>query len=212
MRTAHKINNKMICVECEQNIVQRVWVIADETEIDKEPQNGWFLQYYPSGIVAVAGQYTNGKMDGKWTYFHGNGELKNTFHVKNGVMDGPFLEYNESEIEITNGQYKDGKKDGEWTWRYETGELKEIGNYKDDLLHGPYVAYYKNGKIREKGKYSKGKLHGEYDTYFADGKHRAHGTNVNGKARRITVHGNLDELVKELNEYDPSTLLKQIKE
>ncbi len=80
------------------------------------------------------------------------------------------------------------------------------------MLHGPYVAYYKNGNIREKGKYSKGKLHGEYDTYFADGTHRAHGTNVQGKARRITVNGNLDKLVKELNEHDPSTLLKQTKE
>lgn len=212
MRTAHKINDKLVCIETEQKIVQRIWEIKAETEIDKEPQNGWFLQYYPSGIVAVAGQYTNGKMNGKWTYFHGNGEIKNTFHVKNGIMDGPYTECNEAGIEIAKGQYNDGKKDGEWTWRYETGELKEIGTYKDDVLHGPYIAYYKNHHIREKGKYSKGKLHGEYTTYFADGSERAHGTNVNGKPRRITVNGNMDKLIKELKEQNPITLLTQTKE
>lgn len=212
MRTAHKINDKLVCIETEQKIVQRIWEIKAETEIDKEPQNGWFLQYYPSGIVAVAGQYTNGKMNGKWTYFHGNGEIKNRFQVKNGIMDGPYSEFNEAGIEIAKGQYNDGKKDGEWVWRYETGELKEIGNYKDDVLHGPYVAYYKNHHIREKGKYSKGKLHGEYTTYFADGSERAHGTNVNGKPRRITVNGNMDKLIKELKEQNPITLLTQTKE
>ena len=212
MRTAIKLNDKLICVESEQNIVQRVWVIENETDIDKDPQNGWFLQYYPSGIVAVSGQYINGKMDGKWVYFHGNGEIKNTFQVKLGVMDGPYIECNEASVEITNGQYKDGKKDGEWIWRYETGQLKEIGHYKDDILHGPYAAYYKNGNIREKGKYSKGKLHGEYDTYFVDGTERAHGTNVHGKPRRTTINGNMDKLIKELKENEPITLLTQNKE
>ena len=198
MRTAHKINDKLVCIETEQKIVKRIWEIQNETEIDKEPENGWFLQYYPSGIIAVKGQYENGKMQGKWEYFHGNGEIKNIFLVKNGIMDGPYTECNEAGIEIAKGQYKDGKKDGEWVWRYETGELKEIGNYKDDVLHGPYIAYYKNHHIREKGRYSKGKLHGDYVTYFADGTERAHGTNVNGKPRRITVNGNIDKIIQQL--------------
>lgn len=198
MRTAHKINDKLVCIETEQKIVQRVWDIQDETEIDKEPQNGSFVQYYPSGIIAVKGQYENEKMQGTWEYYHGNGEIKNRFAVKNGIMDGPYIEFNEAGIDIAKGQYKDGKKDGEWVWRYETGELKEIGNYKDDVLHGPYVAYYKNGNVREKGRYSKGKLHGEYTTYFADGTERAHGTNVNGKPRRITVNSNIDKIIQQL--------------
>ena len=196
MRTALKINNKLLCIESDQGIVQRIWEIKDE--IDKDPQNGIFIQVYPSGLIAVHGQYKDGKMDGTWEYYHGNGEIKNRFDVKNGIMHGPYSEFNEAGIEIAKGQYKDGKKDGKWTWRYETGELKESGTYKDDVLHGEFVCYYKNAAIREKGKYSKGELHGEYVTYFADGTERARGTNVKGKARRITVNGNIDTLIKQL--------------
>lgn len=56
MRTAHKINDKLVCIESDNGIVQKVWDIKDETEMDKEPQNGRFLQYYASGYLAISGQ------------------------------------------------------------------------------------------------------------------------------------------------------------
>lgn len=199
MRTIHKTNDKIFCIESDHGIVKKLWEIKDESEIEKEPQDGMFLQYYASGYVAISGQYKNGRMDGEWKYFHGNGELKNLFTCKDGIMHGDYIEVNEGGVEIINGHYENGLKTGKWTWKYDSGEIKETGSYKDDLLDGEFICYYKNGNIREKGKYSKGELHGAYETYFNDGSLRAKGTNVKGKPRRITTNSNIQIIINKLN-------------
>jgi antitoxin component YwqK of YwqJK toxin-antitoxin module len=72
------------------------------------------------------GSFKDGKKDGPWVNYWGNGQL------------------------YSRGTYKDGKLHGPWVSYWENGQLSDQGTYKDGKLHGPWVSYWENGNVWEK--------------------------------------------------------------
>ena len=82
-------------------------------------------------------------------YENGNGKLRESFHKKDGILNG---QYNESNIRggiKQIGKYKNGKKEGVWLYNGDdgitdydlTGSLRWVVTYKDGVLHGKFKVY-----------------------------------------------------------------------
>jgi antitoxin component YwqK of YwqJK toxin-antitoxin module len=69
-------------------------------------------------------------MNGKWTYYHKNGQMYGQGRFKDGERDGLFTYWHENGEKKEEGIYKKGKKYGEWTYWYENGQNRKI-TYKD---------------------------------------------------------------------------------
>ena len=88
------------------------------------------------------GGFKEGKKQGKWTYYHDNGQLK------------------------LKGEYQLGIRDGEWVFYSEKGHLLTKMFYKSGKLHGPFIEYFKNGKkVRAAGNYVNGKREGTWEFF-----------------------------------------------
>ncbi|MCH7411201.1 hypothetical protein MM239_17525 [Belliella sp. DSM 111904] len=75
--------------------------------------NGTRITYYVSGKKESEGNYTNGKPEGKWTYFHENGRI------------------------ASEGQMSEGKKEGNWRYFNMNGRLEQVIVFKDDEVVPP---------------------------------------------------------------------------
>ena len=77
------------------------------------------------------GKFIKGKKEGKWVYYHKNGQL------------------------YTKGNYKDGKReDGLQENYYENGQLKSRGAFKEGKIDGLYERYHDNGQLKNMGKFT----------------------------------------------------------
>ena len=100
----------------------------------EEPFTGKNLCKYENGQNKVEGNYKDGKLDGKWTWWYDNGQKDR------------------------EANYKDGNPDGKWTWWYENGQKMVEGNYKDGKGVGKWIRWHENGQIRSEENYKDGVL------------------------------------------------------
>lgn len=61
--------------------------------------NGWYVEFYPSGVVAVRGQLVAGQRAGLWMEYHPNGKIagQGTYSIKDGEKadDWAYFPHNE---------------------------------------------------------------------------------------------------------------------
>jgi antitoxin component YwqK of YwqJK toxin-antitoxin module len=114
-----------------------------------------------------------GGPDGPVETYYDNGQLEETWTLKDGCWDGPYEWYYENGQLRGRQTWKDGKLDGPFEWYYENGQLEWRGTWKEwalgPQLDGPYETYYENGRLREKRTWKDGKLDGPYETYHPNG-------------------------------------------
>ena len=67
------------------------------------------------------GTIRNGKKEGPWVYYYGNGQLS------------------------YKGTYKVGKKEGPWVYYHSNGQLSYKVTYKDNKKDGRWVRYWSDG-------------------------------------------------------------------
>ena len=72
-----------------------------------------------------SGSFKNGKRNGEWLTFYGNGQLQ-------------FLQ-----------TFKDGELDGLWESYYENGQLRRKGNFKDGKIDGLWETFNKDGSLEK---------------------------------------------------------------
>ena len=77
-----------------------------------------------------------------WTYWHANGQMKET------------------------GTYVNGEKDGQWTEWYDNGQVKIKESYKDNQKNGKWLLWYENGQIKTEGDYINNKKSGKWTTWY----------------------------------------------
>jgi antitoxin component YwqK of YwqJK toxin-antitoxin module len=150
---------------------------------DDEPYTGDVFELYEDGKKKLDGNYRNGLMNGKWTYYHENGQI----HGQGRFIDGDGSNPSESsgipfngrsgrwKFWYENGQkssektYKDGKQNGKWTEWYENGQKRGEGTFKDGKYDGLNANWYENGQKSFEGTYKNGILIGKYELWFEDG-------------------------------------------
>jgi len=90
--------------------------------------------YANTSQLYVTGKFKDGKLVGKWTWWHENGQMEKI------------------------GNYKDSKLDGKWTGWHENGQKYFEENFKDDENHGKSTMWLENGQKVGEGNYKDGKL------------------------------------------------------
>lgn len=139
------------------------------TTTDK-PYGEWTYFYQKSGLLLGKGTYSSaGKMEGTWTYYHENGNVKEKSEYKNGLREGS------AEYWWSNGEkrgsytYKADKLEGDFV-RYKYSGAKDMaGTFKAGQLNGIVTMYYSNDKERIVASYSNGKLNGDLKSYYWNG-------------------------------------------
>ena len=102
--------------------------------------NTTYYSYYPSDQIALVNKYKKvtkdgiqGSIkDGKWTYWHENGQ-------KNREEN-----------------YKDDKKNGKYTVWYENGQIAGEVSFKDDKPDGKYKGWDENGQLEKESNWKDG--------------------------------------------------------
>jgi antitoxin component YwqK of YwqJK toxin-antitoxin module len=69
-------------------------------------KHGPFKQYFDKNLIKGEGNYVNGLMEGKNTYYFPNG------------------------VQVASGFYKNGQKNGPWIYKEQDGKIKEKELYK----------------------------------------------------------------------------------
>ncbi len=146
--------------------------------------NGKFSEFWwndgKSGKF-VEGNYTDGKRDGKQTYYHANGQVARTVTYVDGKPDGQWTRYLEDGSRHRDVSYKAGKRDGTWTsYRKkeegdEDGQQKIVlqGAYKDGKRDGVWTGWHKNGKKMSEISYVKGVKSGFERSWYESGAKRS---------------------------------------
>jgi antitoxin component YwqK of YwqJK toxin-antitoxin module len=66
------------------------------------------------------------------TYFHDNGQVKQTGAYKNGKVEGNWTLYSETGQKMAQGEYSQGKKVGKWLF-WDANALNEV-DYADSRI------------------------------------------------------------------------------
>ena len=69
------------------------------------------------------GSIKNGKMEGVYVSYWGDGKLWGKGNYKNGAEEGEWISYYDNGQLSSKGSYKNGKREGEWISLRKTGEL-----------------------------------------------------------------------------------------
>ena len=115
------------------------------------------------------GSFKNGKKDGSWISYWGNGQLSFKGDYKNDKREGSWVRYWDNGQLNYKGDYKNGKREGSWVSYHENGQLNEKSYIKNGEKDGSWVRYWKNGQLRDKGDYKNGKKEGSWISYYDNG-------------------------------------------
>ena len=80
------------------------------------------------------GSLKNGKREGSWEGYWGNGQLLSKGAFKNGKEDGYWEYYWKNGQLLSKGDFRNGKEEGPW-----------VGFNKDGTVDSEYTGTYKNG-------------------------------------------------------------------
>ncbi|MCO5260301.1 MAG: hypothetical protein M9916_09175 [Crocinitomicaceae bacterium] len=107
--------------------------------------------------------------NGEMMTFYTTGTLKEWYHYKDGLKDGPFEEWSIYGYKTLSGSFVNGEKDGEWFFAYYSGKTDKISNYKNGKLDGPYKNFYEDGTLYAEGHYADGKKSGKWTWFTSAG-------------------------------------------
>ena len=168
---------------------------------DGKVVNSFLFDNY--GIKVGEGIITNeGKKEGKWKYFYGDGRVRAAGSYANNLETGKWEYYFSGGKTEQTGVFKQGKTDGLWQWYYADGTLKREEEYYEGRSEGIYVEYdtlgevmvngkyfdgqmeeewfYKVGDYTEKGKYVADLKDGKWQAFYADGTLKYEGSYTQG--------------------------------
>ncbi len=130
--------------------------------------DGKWTYYYPDGTLEMVGYFNRDKPDREWVWYYQTGIKKREEAYLMGKLEGPYVEYDSVENVILKGEYFDDVRVGEWF--YGVGDMIEEGNYELGEKDGEWKHYYaENGKIRFVGKFRKGDPDGTHKWYYPNG-------------------------------------------
>ena len=103
------------------------------------------------------GDIIDGKKNGKWIELYSNGNKKNQFVYKNGLLNGPYTLWYKNNIKGEYGFYKNDKKDRLIIKWDQKGKKYSSVTFKDGFYHGRIIFYKSNGEVKYEGIYHEGK-------------------------------------------------------
>ena len=142
-----------------------LWFIVGEGEL----YTGDVFSNYESGTLAVQGSIVNGVPQGKWTYWHENGQKKSEGNILYGTEEGLWVSWYENGEKKVEGSVNNGQIEGMWMYWYEDGSRKAVRNFKNGREHGFWQSWYENGQVSGSGNTFFGKQDGTWTKWDEDG-------------------------------------------
>ena len=142
---------------------------------------GLCRQMFKGGFVWKEYAFVEDTLDGRYTEYYANENLKNIVNYHKGVREGRTVEYYPNGSMRVTGPLHRGARQGEWRFYYDNGQLREIGTYEvleitdqnekeltdfidnwvDDKLvylkEGLWRYYDAQGKLTKETQFSKGR-------------------------------------------------------
>ena len=106
--------------------------------------------------------YKNGKMDGIFEKWYGNGQRAERGGYKLGLKEGEWIAWNQKGTAIFKGSFADGKENGIHLSWWENNQPQKSQDFKNGILNGISWETYKNGQKKFEGEYLEGKKEGEW--------------------------------------------------
>ncbi|WP_299213655.1 hypothetical protein [uncultured Dokdonia sp.] len=158
----------------EMNGVRQHFYEADESLIKYEylmkndDYDGFFKEYYSTGVLAKETTFENGTKQGAEKVYHLNGKLASEATFKDGEYEGPYKTYYPSGKLKSTGTYAEGLIIGNWKTYHTNEALSEEVIYENGKLEGPYLSYNREGTLLSNFLYRNGLIK-EYTYYAKDG-------------------------------------------
>ena len=129
---------------------------------DTAQMDGMFTGFYKNGQIKEQTSYKDGVIDGTRNLFYEDGKKMITETYRNGNFDGTYTSYHASGNMQSTGTYVKNIMSGLWHFYYDTvGEpIKESVTFADNVENGPFIEYYKTGEIAATGNYLNELEHG----------------------------------------------------
>ena len=155
-------------------IIQDMTSSTDEymrVEIKNGIAHGFFRGFYDEErtILKWETQFIDGKMEGEYTHYFEDGQVRFTANMKAGMLDGlRYCYYDTGELMHVH-HYEDGKEHGTLNSFYKNGMRVEIIPYINGMKNGVFRKYHNNGNLKQKGTFKNDKLNGILEEYNEDG-------------------------------------------
>jgi hypothetical protein len=146
--------NRIRINEAEKSILLEVESVERTTKADPALTYYW----YNSGVVhTTRGGFSGKLLNGRYTEFYLNKNLREQGIFKEGLKDGPWKQWAENGILIKLETWKEGTLNGPFTLYSTQGSVFKDGTYYKGLLDGRLkeyssadslvIRYYKRGKL-----------------------------------------------------------------
>jgi hypothetical protein len=129
-------------------------VLSKKNSFDAD-ENRTYYWYANNQILSTKGGFDGKLLDGKYSSFYLNNNLKESGNFKNGVKSGEWRSWYETGQLKESIRWKKGMRKGHCEMYNEKGEKILTSNYKNDLLNGKQLSY-QFGKVLFTKKYKKG--------------------------------------------------------
>ncbi|MEM7175742.1 MAG: hypothetical protein AAF443_07445 [Chlamydiota bacterium] len=117
-----------------------------EYTIDQEGKyQGAYQTWHGNGQLAYDYLYIDGEFEGEQREFFSSGQLMSAVTFQKGVKHGPFKQWHEDGSLAFQGQFREDNQDGEIVEFHPNGKLKRKSHYKNFLFDGPQEEWYENG-------------------------------------------------------------------
>jgi serine phosphatase RsbU (regulator of sigma subunit)/antitoxin component YwqK of YwqJK toxin-antitoxin module len=121
-------------------------------------------------IIVSEGIYLNGKKEGKWTDYYGNGNKKTILEYKENRPNGEATVFNDDGSIKETGTWLNNRWRGKYQLYYESGTIKQDFFFNDfGKREGKQLYYYPNGQLALEVNLVNGKEHGKYYKYTVEG-------------------------------------------
>ncbi len=106
------------------------------------------ILYYPNGLKASSGKYTNQLKEGLWLFYS----------------------FTEKDLLISEAEYKENKLNGLMINYYPDGKAAEKIRYRNNLKHGECLKYFPDGTVTLRTNYENGLINGRFEAFHENGK------------------------------------------
>jgi len=128
------------------------------------------------------GEMVDGKEDGKWTRWQGNGRKSSVVNYKNGRPDSEWISYWSDGSILSIGVWKEGRRIGEHRKYFENGGLRDLMQFDSSgLYHGKSKSWWKNGNQFGERTWIHGKQTGKGYAWWESGRIRVESKMLNDK-------------------------------
>ncbi len=161
----------------------------DINEVDAEGRRqGLWKVYDGNGNLKFEGNFKDNIPVGEFRYFYPNGKTKAISFMYNNGKESRTRVYSKDGLLMAQGKYLDKQKDSIWLYYSDyDGVLVAEEIYENTEKAGIWKSYYNNGKVAEEVSYQEGEKNGPWKQYFTEGTIKLKAKYTDGKLEGLMV-------------------------